>query len=375
MERLLKLVNPKTATILDKALCGQDLQAGEACYLFGVDGLDFYALLMAADELRTRTVGDAVTFVSNRNINFTNFCMGSCLFCGFRRNPSAQDGYMLSLNEILRKAAEAKEMGASEVCIQGGLNPQVPPDLYINICEKIKKTLPQMHIHAFSPAEILFAAQKKGCSVQEFLITLKDAGLGSMPGTAAEILDDAVRKIICTQKISVEKWVEVITTAHRLSIPTSATMMYGHIEHPAQRAQHLALIREIQKNTNGFTEFVPLSFIHANTQLYKKGLCKGGAAGKDDLKVHAIARLMLNGYINNIQVSWVKLGSKMAQLCLEAGGNDLGGTLIEENISRSAGSASPSKMSSSEMKELIRQIGRVPVCRSTLYEHLEVFQV
>lgn len=372
MDWFLSRISPDVARILDKALAGKEVSAGEGARLFEVSGREVAVLAAAADELRERAVGNAVTFVHNRNINFTNYCAGRCLFCGFRRQPGDSDGFLLDVEEIVQKALEAGRSGATEVCIQGGLYPGIEPGFYTRVCEEIKRRLPGMHIHAFSPMEVLFASRRMGCTVEQFLGRLKASGLDSMPGTAAEILDDSVRKTICPGKLNTAQWVEVISTAHRLGIPTSATMMYGHVEKPWHRAAHISLIRDIQKRTGGFTEFVPLSFVHPNTELYRRGLCGPGTSGATELKAHAIARIMLYGHINNIQVSWVKLGKRLAQLCLGAGGNDLGGTLMEENISRMAGSNSPTAMSPGELKGMIRDIGRVPVERNTTYNTVGV---
>ncbi|NLC38345.1 MAG: 5-amino-6-(D-ribitylamino)uracil--L-tyrosine 4-hydroxyphenyl transferase CofH [Clostridia bacterium] len=359
-----------TREVLAKALAGEEISVEEGAGLFQVQGPELMALIMVADQLRQQSVGDPVTFVHNRNINFTNVCIGGCLFCGFHRRMGDDDAFLLSLEEIVRKAVEAYQLGATEVCIQGGLNPSVDPHYYFHICAAIKEEVPQIHIHAFSPMEVYYGARRLGWSVRDFFIRLKEAGLDSMPGTAAEILHDSIRKVICPGKLTVKEWVEVMKTAHHLGIPSSATMMYGHLEKPWHLAAHLQIIREIQKETQGFTEFVPLSFIHPNTELFRRGYCGPGASGLMDLKVFAVSRIMLNGFIDNIQVSWVKLGRKLAQICLWAGGNDLGGTLMEEHISRMAGASTPSQMSIDDLRSLIEQSGRRPVQRTTTYDLL-----
>jgi FO synthase subunit 2 len=373
MEGILGSIDVSIARILNKALEGKEVSVAEACTLFSAENRELMALLKAADELRKSLVGDKVSFVFNRNINFTNYCVGRCLFCAFRRSPNDSDnGYSLTIEQIVSKAVEASELGATEVCIQGGLNPHLEPHFYFQICEAIKDRLPEIHIHAFSPMEVLFASRNMGTTVKDFLKQLKSSGLDSMPGTAAEILDDSVRAIICPDKLKVDEWKDVITKAHRLHIPTSATMMYGHVEKPVHRAMHLHIIRDMQKRGGCFTELVPLRFIHANTDLYKQGLCRPQISGMEDIKVHAISRLMLNGLIDNIQVSWVKLGKLLAQVCLSAGANDLGGTLMEEHISRLAGSSSPSFMTVQELEELIKSINRTPAQRTTTYEIIKV---
>jgi 7,8-didemethyl-8-hydroxy-5-deazariboflavin synthase CofH subunit len=371
LEGMLGVIDIGIARILDRALSGEELSVEEASTLFRVGHREFPVLVMAADELRKSTVGDMISFVHNRNINFTNYCVGSCLFCAFRRPlGDRKNGYTLTLEQIVEKAVEARGRGATEVCIQGGLNPELEPDFYVHVCEAVKNRLPDIHIHAFSPMEVLFASRNRGCTVRDFLTQLKSAGLDSMPGTAAEILEDSVRAVICPEKLTTGEWRFVVSEAHQLGIRSSATMMYGHIEQPAHRAVHMDLIRRMQKQGGGFTEFVPLRFISANTDLYRRGLCGLPISGVEDIKVHAIARIFFHGVIDNIQVSWVKLGRGLAEVCLHAGGNDLGGTLMEEHISRAAGCHSPSSMTVEELEELIRSCHRVPVQRTTTYERV-----
>jgi len=368
MDSMLGNIDSAVAQILAKALEGGEITVPEAVTLFRAGDRELMVLAIVADAIRASIVGSEVTYVHNRNINFTNICEGNCAFCAFHRSPHAPEGgYTLSLNEIVDKAVEAAEKGATEVCIQGGLNPNLDPRLYVLMCEAIKRELPDMHIHAFSPMEILFAARQLTCTVEDLLRDLKSAGLDSMPGTAAEILDDQVRSIICPDKLDATKWMEVVSTAHRMAIPTTSTMLYGHIESPEHRARHIDRIRHMQKEHGRFTEFIPLRFLYRNTALYRQKRCGVSTSGMDDIKVHAISRLMLNGYIDNIQVSWVKLGLPLAQVCLCAGANDVGGTLMEEHISSSAGCPAPSSLTVRELQDLINACDRTPRQRTTTY--------
>jgi len=374
-ERMLSAIDPAVARTLDRSLEGRDITAEEAAALFDAEGPALNTLILAADELRRRTVGDTVSYVINRNINFTNVCIKRCGFCAFSRGQRQEEAYFLPIEEIVRRAKEAWELGATEVCIQAGLPPKMDGRLYIDICQAIKREAPHIHIHAFSPEEVLYGALRSRTPLEEYLRMLKEAGLGSMPGTAAEILDDSIRKVISPGRISTADWVRVVTAAHRLGIPSSSTIMYGHIEGSWHKAKHLALLRDIQRATGGFTEFVPLSFIHLEAPMYRKGLVKGirpGATRSEVLKMHAVSRLMLNNWIPNIQVSWVKEGPKLAQFCLNAGANDLGGTLINESISSAAGATHGQLMRPRELRALIRDAGRQPVQRSTTYEVLRV---
>jgi FO synthase subunit 2 len=322
-------------------------------------------LFKFADELRSLSVGEAVTYVVNRNINFTSRCVGTCGFCAFRDI----NGYILSLDEIMEKVKEAKRENATEVCIQGGLLPDASLDFYLGIVEAIKVEFPELSIHAFSPMEVYHAARSSGITVKEALFRLKKSGLDSMPGTAAEILSDRVREIICPLKLKTGEWVEVVRQAHAAGIPTTATMMYGHIETPEERIDHMLIIREIQKETGGFTEFVPLPFLPYNNPLGEKLMKEGRYAttGVEDLKNYALSRILLHGHIDNIQASWVKLGKKLAQFSLYCGANDLGGTLMEENISKSAGASNGERISVEELEWMIRGAGRIPKERTTLY--------
>lgn len=376
MEGLLRFASPAIAQVLERSLEGQDLTEEEIVNLFLVTGTDFFALLMAADFLRRQTVGEVVTYVVNRNINFTNVCVKRCSFCAFSRTYRSNEGYYLPVEEIVRRAREAQHYGASEVCIQAGLPPDMEGDLYIRLCHAIKEALPEMHIHAFSPEEILYGSRQSGMSIREYLRELRGVGIGSLPGTSAEILDDGIRKRISPGRISMAQWIEVITTAHALGIPTTSTIMYGHVETERHCARHLLLLRDLQRHSGGFTEFVPLSFVHTEAPMYTDGLVKGvraGATGMEVLKMHAIARLVLNRDIPNLQVSWVKEGLKLSQACLAAGANDLGGTLINESISTSAGARYGQLLRPRDLHRTIRDAGRVPAERSTLYKILRRF--
>ncbi|MDE2940094.1 MAG: 5-amino-6-(D-ribitylamino)uracil--L-tyrosine 4-hydroxyphenyl transferase CofH [Chloroflexota bacterium] len=376
LSALIGQLEPNTAGILDKALAAEDISVEEAVFLFETTGAEFAALGLVADELRRRTVGDLVTYVVNRNINFTNVCIKRCGFCAFSRDFREEEGYFLPVNEIVRRAREAWDYGATEVCVQAGLPPQMEGDLYIQLCEAIKGELPDMHIHGFSPEEVLYGSVRSRCTIREYLEGLRDAGVGSLPGTSAEVLDQELRDRISPGRITVEQWKEVITNAHDLGIPTTSTVMFGHVETNEQIARHIALLRDIQKSTGGFTEFVPLSFVNSEAPMFLRGLVdnvRSGPTGMDVVKVHAIARIMLNNWIPNIQASWVKEGSRMSQLLLTTGVNDLGGTLINESISTSAGAQHGQLMRPSEFRQMIRQAGRIPAERYTTYGLKRVF--
>ncbi len=372
-ESFSKRIDPVIAGILNRALDDHEISMEEGIKLFNARGTDSIALSLVADELRRRSVGDLVTFVVNRNINYTNICYIGCKFCSFAKPEGDPEAWFYSIEEIVRRAKEARAMGATEVCIQGGLHPYVDPFFYADICKGIKKEIPDMHIHAFSPWEIVFGSRKARMSYEEYLKVLKEAGLGTMPGTAAEILVDEVREIISPNKITVKTWVEVIKTAHRLGIPTSSTIMYGHVDGPEHWVKHLAILRDIQKETHGFTEFVPLSFVHYNTELYKSGIARPGVTGDEDIRMYAVSRIMLNNQIDNIQVSWVKLGRKFSQVCLDVGCNDFGGTLINESISRMAGCTSGQYVPAEDFVTMVREAGRIPAQRSTTYKILKVY--
>jgi len=376
IESLLKNSDSFISEILNKALSDKEISAQEGLRLYDAAGIDFHLVGLVADEIRKRRVGDIVTYVVNRNINFTNVCIKQCGFCAFSRDFREEEGYFLPTEEIVRRAKEAHQLGATEVCIQAGLPPDMEGDLYENICREIKKEIPDIHIHGFSPEEVLYGATRSKTTIREYLKRLKDAGVNTLPGTAAEILDQKLRDKISPGRISVKDWTEVIKTAHNLGINTTSTMMFGHIETTEDRVNHIAKIREIQKETKGFTEFVPLNFIHSEAPMYKHQLHDGirqGGSGNDVLLTHAIARIMLNNYIDNIQMSWVKEGQKMSQLLLMWGANDFGGTLINESISTSAGSNHGQLIRPKEIRRLVREIKRIPAERNTNYKILKKF--
>jgi 7,8-didemethyl-8-hydroxy-5-deazariboflavin synthase CofH subunit len=333
---------------------------------------DLLALLVAADTLRRDLAGNIVTYVVNRNINFTNICFVGCKFCAFSRGPREADTYFHSLEDMGRKAKEAWELGATEVCIQGGLPRDLPPFYYRDILRAVKNAVPQMHIHAFSPMEIVYGVELTGMPLGDYLCMLRDNGLDTLPGTAAEVLDDEVRHILSRNKLSVAQWQDVIRAAHRCGIRSTSTLMYGHMETPAHWVRQLALFRQIQSETGGFTEFVPLGFVHQNTLLFQQGLARTGPTLEEHLKIHALARILLAGSIHNVQVSWVKLNRGLSQLCLQAGANDYGGTLMEENISREAGADAGQYTSPEDFQSLILEIGRIPAERNTKYSRLQI---
>ena len=377
IDSLFRNADPQISDILTRALSEKEISAEEGLVLYNSDGMGFHLVGLVADELRRRRVGDIVTYVVNRNINFTNVCIKQCGFCAFSRDFREEEGYFLPTEEIVRRAKEAYQLGATEVCIQAGLPPDMEGDLYENICRAIKKEIPDIHIHGFSPEEVLYGATRSNTTIGEYLKRLKDSGVDTLPGTAAEILDQKMRDKISPGRISVTDWIDIIKTAHRMGINTTSTMMFGHIETPKHRVDHIAKIREIQKETGGFTEFVPLDFIHNEAPMYKHQLHEGirqGASGKDVLLTHAIARIMLNNYIDNIQMSWVKEGQKMSQLLLMWGANDFGGTLINESISTSAGSEHGQLLRPGEIKRIVREIGRIPAERNTTYKILKRFE-
>jgi len=373
---LLKSIDPVVASALDRALSDKDVSVEQATELFDSNGIEMNTLVLVADELRRRSVGDTVTYVINRNINFTNVCIKRCGFCAFSRDFREEEGYFLPIEEIVRRAKEAWKLGATEVCIQAGLPPKMDGHLYIDICDAIKKELPDIHIHAFSPEEVLYGAVRSQIPVEEYLKTLKEAGVGSLPGTAAEILDQRMRDLISPGRITVEDWIKIIKLAHSMEIPTTSTIMYGHIESSAHKANHLALIRKIQSETHGFTEFVPLSFVHTEAPMYNHAIIpnlRPGANGNEVVKMHAVSRIMLHKYINNIQVSWVKEGTRMSQVLLGAGVNDFGGTLVNESISTSAGSRYGQLLKPREIRSIIRSCDRLPAQRSTTYRLIKVY--
>jgi len=333
---------------------------------------DLLALLVAANTLRRDLVGNIVSYVVNRNINFTNICFVGCKFCAFSRGPREADSYFHSLEDMARKSKEAWDLGATEVCIQGGLPHGLPPFYYRDILRAVKNAVPSMHIHAFSPMEIVYGVELTGMTLRDYLTMLRDNGLDTLPGTAAEILDDEVRHVLSRNKLSSAQWQEVIRTAHVCGIRTTSTLMYGHMETPDHWVRQLNLFRQIQDETGGFTEFVPLGFVHQNTLLFQQGLARSGPTLAEHLKIHALPRILLAGSIDNIQVSWVKLNRKLSQLCLHAGANDYGGTLMEENISREAGATAGQYTSPEDFQSLILEIGRIPAERNTKYSRMKI---
>src|SRR5438128_499207 len=359
--------------ILHAAASGAELTFEQGLLLATAEGPALEALVSVADQLRRETVGEAITYVVNRNINFTNICFVGCSFCGFGRGPSAAAAYSLSFEEVVRRAREAWERGATEVCVQGGLPRDLDGFFYRDLLRTIKHAIPEIHVHAFSPMEIDYGVTKTGMALRDYLQMMKDEGLGSIPGTAAEILDDRVRKELSRNKLPAARWVEIISAAHELGIPTTSTMMYGHVEEPADWVRHILLLRAIQKRTGGFTEFVPLGFIHEKTRLYRHGGARPGAKREEHLRVHALARVLLHGAIKNLQVSWVKLGFETSLACLQAGANDFSGTLMEENISKAAGATFGEYVSPEEFRAKIRSISRVPAERSTTYKVRRTF--
>jgi len=376
VDSFFKNSDPLIAATLNKALSEKEVSPKEAARLYESKGMDFHLVGMVANELRNRRVGKKVTYVINRNINFTNVCIKQCGFCAFSRDFREEEGYFLPTEEIVSRAKEAHSLGATEVCIQAGLPPDMDADLYEKICKAIKAELPDIHIHGFSPEEVLYGARRNEISIKEYLGRLKEAGVDTLPGTACEILDQRMRDKISPGRISVDDWIEIIKTAHQMGIHTTSTMMFGHIESASDRVNHIAKLREIQKDTGGFTEFVPLNFIYSEAPMYKHKLHDGirqGASAKDVLLTHAVARIMLNNYINNIQMSWVKEGQKISQLLLMWGANDFGGTLINESISTSAGAGNGQLILPKEIRRLAWEIGRIPAQRSTSYKILKTF--
>jgi 7,8-didemethyl-8-hydroxy-5-deazariboflavin synthase CofH subunit len=372
-------IAPRAATeiraSLERVLTSQDgacLTDEERRGLAHSEGADLLALLVAANDLRHELVGNLVSYVVNRNINFTNICFVGCKFCAFSRGPREADSYFHSLEDMGRKAKEAWELGATEVCIQGGLPHGLPPFYYRDILRAVKNAVPGMHIHAFSPMEMVYGVELTGMPLRDYLAMLRDNGLDTLPGTAAEILDDEVRHVLSRNKLSTAQWLEVIRTAHACGIPSTSTLMYGHMETPDHWVRQLMLFRQIQSETGGFTEFVPLGFVHQNTLLFQQGLARPGPTLAEHLKIHALARILLAGSIHNIQVSWVKLNRKLSQLCLRAGANDYGGTLMEENISREAGATAGQYTSPEEFQSLILEIGRIPAERNTTYSRMKI---
>jgi FO synthase len=350
---------------------GASLSEALALALFEAEGDALEALCRVADDLRARAVGDEVTFVVNRNINFTNVCYTGCRFCAFAQREIDAESYTLSLDEVADRAREAWEYGATEVCIQGGLHPSLPGDFYFRILETIKARVPDIHIHAFSPMEVLNGSTRLGISFEAFLTECRARGLGSMPGTAAEILDDEIRWVLTKGKLPADTWEQIVAAAHRLGIRSSSTIMYGHVDAPPHWVAHLKRLGRIQAETAGFTEFVPLPFVHQNSPIYLAGKARPGPTWEDNRRMHAVARILLDGLIPNVQVSWVKMGMDACTALLQGGANDFGGTLMEETISRMAGAEWGIRKEPEELIGAITAIGRVPAERTTLYGRVQ----
>ncbi|MDP9328076.1 MAG: 5-amino-6-(D-ribitylamino)uracil--L-tyrosine 4-hydroxyphenyl transferase CofH, partial [Actinomycetota bacterium] len=357
---------------LTKAAAHRPVSDREALALFGAEGQALEALTDVADDLRAEAVGDEITYVINRNINFTNVCYVGCRFCAFAQREQDPESYTLTLTEVADRAEQAWSQGATEVCMQGGIHPDLPGSFYFDLLDAVKARVPDIHIHAFSPMEVLNGATKLDVSFAEFLAEAKAHGLGSIPGTAAEILDDDVRWVLTKGKLPADTWEDIVRTAHGLGIPSSSTIMYGHVDAPPHWVAHIRRLARIQADTGGFTEFVPLSFVHQNAPIYLAGKARPGATFEEDLRMHAVARILLDEVIHNIQVSWVKLGVQASQRILQAGANDFGGTLMEETISRMAGAEWGIRMEPEHFDDAIRAIGRTPSIRTTTYERAPI---
>jgi FO synthase len=368
---LLPAVDDDIRRSVARAEAGERLGTDEIVRLFAARDADYRHVTGAADALRRATSGDVVRYVVNRNINYTNICYFRCRFCAFSKGRTHDDlrgaPYDLALEEVSRRTAEAWARGATEVCLQGGIHPDYTGETYVAICRAIKAAVPDMHIHAFSPLEVTQGAATLGLSLSDFLARLKAEGLGTLPGTAAEILDDEVRAIICPDKVNTAQWLEVVRAAHALGLRTTSTIMYGHVETPLSWARHLLVLRDLQAETGGFTEFVPLPFVHMEAPIYRHGRARRGPTFREAVLMHAVGRLVLHPHITNIQTSWVKMGPAGAAICLQSGANDLGGTLMNESISRAAGTQHGQEFPPADMEVLIRSIGRTPRQRDTLY--------
>lgn len=373
-DRMVDVASAPIRGILDRSLEGREISRADGERLFHAQGGDLAALVAVANEVRRRRVGERVSFVAVRNINFTNVCYMACQFCNFGVRKDATGAEFLSLDEVANRAEEAWKRGGTEVCIQGGLHPDLPADHYFKLIRAVKERVPAMHVHAFSPFEIWYGVHKTRMPLADYLGALKHAGLGSMPGTAAEILDTEIRLQLTRNKLSADEWERIIRAAHGLGIRSTATIMYGHIDGPAHWAAHIDRVRSIQKDTGGFTEFVPLGFVHEQTRLFHNNpAARPGPSEAENIRMHAIARLMLAGFIDNIQVSWAKLGPQTARAMLGCGVNDLGGTLMNESISRAAGASHGQEITPAEMVRIIRSADRIPVQRNTLYGIVEDF--
>lgn len=366
---------PPLRRILERSLADLAPTRDELEMLFSARGNALDAIAWTADQLRRRRVGDRVTYVVNRNINYTNLCYFKCGFCAFSKGPKSLnlrgDPYLMSIDDVVRNSVEAWEKGATEVCLQGGIHPDFTGQFYVDVLRGIKEALPDMHVHGFTPLEVWQGAETLGMTVHDFLVMLKEAGLGTLPGTAAEILDDDVREHLCPDKIRTAQWAEVMLTAHRLGLRSTATIMFGHIDSPASWANHYEVLREIQRRTGGITEIVPLPFVHMGAPIYLRGLARPGPTWDEILLMHSVARLAFDGLVDNVQASWVKLGLTGGARLLEAGCNDLGGTLMNETISRAAGAAHGQEVTPADFERLISAAGRVPARRTTLYGILD----
>ena len=360
-------VSAAARAALRKAAAHRDVTEAEALALFQAEGPDLEALCRVADDLRREAVGDDVTYVVNRNINFTNVCYTGCRFCAFAQREVDPESYTLTLTEVADRAEEAWREGATEICMQGGLHPSLPGEFYFQLLDAVKARVPEIHIHAFSPMEVLNGSARLGISFREFLQECRDRGLGSVPGTAAEILDDEVRWVLTKGKLPADTWEEIVTTAHELGIPSTSTIMYGHVDAPPHWVAHLRRLAAIQERTGGFTEFVPLPFVHQNAPIYLAGKARPGPTHEDNRRLHAVARILLDGRIRNVQVSWVKLGIDASKEILRGGANDFGGTLMEETISRMAGARWGIRKEPTELEDAIRSIERIPAQRTTTY--------
>jgi FO synthase len=360
------------SAILDRAVAGRELSESDIVHLFQVRGDAFAAVCESADALRREVIGDEVTYVVTRNINYTNICSFKCQFCAFSKGKMSENlrgrPYNLSLEEVAERTKEAWRRGATEVCMQGGIHPDFSGQTYVDLCRAVRNAVPGMHIHAFSPLEVHQGAATLGLPVKDFLRRLMDAGLGTLPGTAAEVLDDEVRAVLCPDKIGTERWLEIVRTAHNVGFKTTATIMYGHVDGYVHWARHLRRLRQLQDETGGFTEFVPLPFVHMEAPIYLKGRARRGPTFREAVLMHAVARLALHPLIPNIQTSWVKMGPEGVKVCLQAGANDLGGTLMDETITRSAGAVHGQEMNPAAMQDIIRSIGRTPRQRNTIYD-------
>jgi FO synthase len=366
-----RTMDERLATIIDRAQQGAGLDEDEVVRLFEARGDDFFAVCEAADALRKAMNGDEVTYVVNRNINYTNVCYFRCQFCAFSKGKLSENlrgqPYDLDVAEVVRRAEEAWARGGTEVCMQGGIHPDYTGETYLGLARAVKAAVPGIHIHAFSPLEVWQGAETLGLELEEYLRRLKDAGLGTLPGTAAEVLDDEVRATLCPDKLTTDQWLRVIEAAHNVGFRTTSTIMYGHIDGPRNWARHLLRLRALQERTGGFTEFVPLPFVHMEAPIYLKGRARKGPTFREAVLMHAVGRLALHPRITNIQMSWVKMGPEGVKACLNAGCNDMGGTLMNESISRAAGTLHGQEFAPAQMEALIRSLGRTPRQRTTTY--------